>query len=68
MHNFVVCLTFDFAKFLFLVHEIKSFTFSFSAAQQSYVDALMLTQSEKLEKLTKKHTKEIRSLRNLRTG
>ena len=60
--NFVVCLTFDFVKFLFLVHEVKSFTFNFSAAKQSHVDALMLTQSEKLEKLTKKHTKEIQSL------
>ena len=57
--NFVVCLTFDFVKFLFLVHEVKSFTFNFNAAQQSHVDAFMLTQSEKLEKRTKKHTKEI---------
>ena len=48
--------------FLFLVHEVKSFTVNFSAAQQSHVDALMLTQSEKLEKLTKKHMKEIQSL------
>ena len=39
--NFVVCLTFDFVEFLFLVHEVKSFTFNFSAAQQSHVDALM---------------------------
>ena len=55
-------MTFDFVEFLFLVHEVKSFTFNFSAAQQSHVDALMLTQSEKLEKLTKKHMKEIQSL------
>ena len=59
--NFVVCLTFDFVKFLFLVHEVKSFTFNFNAAQQSHVDAFMLTQSEKLEKRTKKHTKEIQT-------